>query len=438
MTLRSYPMPLRISFALAVVLCSWLPCAARAKILVGPDLGNAFLPTLFPVSLAVLEDGSFALAGTTSVAASHGGDEEYHAQFVVQTYSPSGRPQGAPFMPQLAATPPADNGGIGSLGDHYFVSWQHHANQTSRATMLGERGQVLTAPFAFPNSAIDFYTLYERYGHAPSWHFLPSFYYDGGIGPITGEPISQARVQAYGSDGRPIGVPVALGPRPGWVFIDDLAISGNGAFVVASKRCTEDFSSCADGVQLFKKDGLPSTPFVTFGVPTQTIGIIATGIAPNGDFVLVWDEEQNGMPELFLRLFDRRSVALTDAIGVAVVPQGGFFRTTVRAHGNSFVLAWTLIKPNDDVSDSDDFYLSEFLTASRRLTPPVLLAHSDHFPQPTGSNNISGPGYTFEMNDSGHGILAWSTFDENLAFTGHLRLITVQGDRSAEEANGDR
>ncbi len=408
-----------------------MPSTANAKIMAGPDIGNAFLPLLFPVSLAVLEDGSFALGGTTSIPATGGGPEEFHAQFAVQPYSPWGRPLGTPFMPQVAATPPADNGGIGSLGDHYFVSWQHHANQTSRATLLGKGGQTLTAVFAFPNSAIDFYALYDRYGHAPTWHFLPSFYYDGGANPITGEHIDQVTVQAYGADARPIGLPVDLGPRPGWIFVNDMAINGDGSFVVASHRCSEDFSSCVNGVQVFKKDGRPLTPFSTRGVPSLFYGGMTAEIAESGQFILVWGTKAG----LALGLFDRHGLPISDTIALPAAPPGasGSFQVRARRHGNDFILSWALI----DADGSDDFYLSEFLSTSRTLTPPVLLAHGDHFPQPAGSNNLSGAGYSFEMNDSGRGVLAWTTFDEHFVFKGHLRLITVAGDRGADEANGD-
>ena len=434
MTRRFQRVASRLNFALALAVGSSIPCMAEATIVAGPDIGNAFLPTLFPVTVAVLEDGSFALSGTTISPASDGGPQDERAQFAVQAYSPRGRPLGAPFLPQVAATPPADNGGIGSLGDHYFVSWQHHANQTSRATLLGKAGQMLTPAFAFPNSDIDFYALYDRYGHAPTWHFLPSFYFDAGTNPTTGESISQANVQAYGADGRPIGMPAGLVTRPGWDFIDDLAINGDGSFVVASQRCAEDFSSCANGVQIFKPNGRPATPFLTSGVPPpETISVIVTGVAPSGEFVLVWGEEENGMAELFLRLFDRSGRALTDAINVTAAPGPAAFRPAVRRHGDDFVLAWTFIHDS-----SEDFYLSEFLSASRRVTPPILVAHGDDFPQPAGSNNISVPGYTFEMNDAGRGVLAWTTFDELFTFTGHLRLITAEGDRSAEEQTDER
>ncbi len=105
---------------------------AEAKIVVGPEMGNALLPVIFPANVAVLEDGSFAIGGTTIIPSTDGYPQDGHGQFVVQTYSPAGNPLGAPFMPELTANPPADNGGIGSLGDHYFVSWQGSALSSNR------------------------------------------------------------------------------------------------------------------------------------------------------------------------------------------------------------------------------------------------------------------------------------------------------------------
>ncbi len=399
---------------------------AQARIEVGPDLGNDFLPFAFPVSLAVLEDGEFALSGTILLVPA-GNPQASHAQFVVQTYLVDGRPSGSSFMPQLAANPPADNGGIGSLGDRYFVSWQRSQLQTSRATLLSRNGQVLAKPFGWPNSDIELYASYERYGHGPSWDFLPSFYYNGGINPIDGETLSQATVRAYSATAAPIGQPAVLGTGSGWVFIDDLAINGDGTFVVVSQRCATDFSSCAEGVEIFWPDGEPRVPFSTLGVPAGRIdGAIVIGVAQSGQFMLLWGEGKEGTSErLLARLFDDRAMPITDTFRVAQapIPLSGFDPKIYR-RGDDYVIAWTLIR---DDTGAFDFYLSEFSSASHLLSEPTLIAHSYDLPEPSGSNNISAAGYTFEISDSGHGVVAWSTFDENYIFTGHLRLITVQG-----------
>lgn len=428
------PLPRRsaragILAAVLAITASGRPGAAQVKIAAGPDVGNAFLPTIWPVTVAVLEDGSFAFAGTTSVSPD-GYPQDGHAQFIVQTYSPDASPAGGFFMPQPHANPPADNGDIGSLGDHYFVSWQRYLLQTSRATMLSKEGQVIATPFRWPNSDIELNSVFQRYGHAPAWDFLPSFYYDAGKIPITGDSFSQATVQAYSAAAVPIGRPAAVRPDSGWAFIDDLAINGDGTYVVVSQRCAANFSSCVEGVQVFTADGEPLVPFSTAGMPTTFYGgTMVVALAPGGDFLLVWGTKTGG---LSARLFDRQGRPLTTEVQIAQEPQGayGFSQVAVRRKGNNFVLFWGL----DKTDDSYDSYLSILSSSVHYLVPPTLITHSYHRPTPSGSNNILPAGYTFEMNDAGHGVLAWSTFDENYNYTGHLRLITVEdGGTNAHE-----
>src|SRR5260370_27180415 len=148
--------------ALGMAASCWIPAVAEAKIVVGPEMGNALLPVIFPANVAVLEDGSFAIGGTTIIPSTDGYPQDGHGQFVVQTYSPAGNPLGAPFMPELTANPPADNGGIGSLGDHYFVTLQPSQQQppTSRAAMLSREGEGLAKPFRLPNSYLQFFSFY--------------------------------------------------------------------------------------------------------------------------------------------------------------------------------------------------------------------------------------------------------------------------------------
>lgn len=423
------PPPALILSAVLAIAAGGRTGVAQVRIVAGPDIGNALLPVIFPPSVAVLEDGSFAIAGTTDIPSSDGYPQDGHAQFVVQTYMPGGTPLGGLFMPQPLANPPADNGDIGSLGDRYFVSWQRLELQTSRAATLSREGRVLAMPFSWPNSDTEFYASYQRFGHAPSWDFLPSFYYTAGTIPTTGESFSQATVQAYSAAAEPIGRSAPLRPSPGWAFIEDLAINGDGTYVVFFQRCTADFSSCAEGVQVFTAAGEPLTPFSTLGVPTTFYGALAAGVAPSGDFLLVWGTKRGG---LSARLFDRRSRPLTGEMQIAQEPpvEVGFFRVQVRRKGDYFVLSWTLVKPDG----SNDFYLSVVSSTAQYLVQPTLLAHSYDRPTLSGSNNISAAGYTFEMNDSGHGVLAWSTLDENYNFTGHLRLITVEDDGTSAPA----
>jgi hypothetical protein len=422
MRLPRIPAPTIVFSAFLAIAVGAQSGTAQIGIVAGPDAGNALLPVIFPPTVAVLEDGSFAIAGTTDLPSTDGYPQDGHAQFVVQTYSPDATPMGGLFMPQPVANPPADNGDIGSLGDRYFVSWQRLQLQTSRATMLSKDGRVIATPFSWPNSNIEFYASYQRYGHAPTWDFLPSFYYDAGTSPVTGDIFSQATVQAFSGAAKPIGRPATLASRPGWAFVDDLAINGDGTYVVVSQRCTADFSSCTEGVQVFAAGGEPLIPFSTVDIPSTFYGGLAAGVAPSGNFLLVWGTKTGG---LSARAFDRRGRPLTGEVHIAQAPQGaaGFFRVQVRRRGSDFVLVWTLIEPDD----SFDFYLSVVSSTVQYLVQPTLLAHSYDRSTPSGSNNISAAGYTFEMNDSGNGVLAWSTLDENYNFTGHLRLITVEG-----------
>ena len=77
------------------------PRIGEAGIVLGPDTDLPFLADHYFVSVAVLEDGSFALGGTTTVEPD-GNPQDGHPQFQVQAYSPEGAPLGEPFIPQPA------------------------------------------------------------------------------------------------------------------------------------------------------------------------------------------------------------------------------------------------------------------------------------------------------------------------------------------------
>ncbi len=243
---------------------------ATAQVSIGPDVKVQFMTEAYDVSVAVLDDGSFALAGTTVVADSSpaGG----HAQFEVQRYTADGSPYGTAYVP----SPLGDDGSVGSLGDHYFVSWRQTPRNKSFATLLSSDGKMEDETFRWINSQAEYYALDYRYSGAPGHAFLPVTYTAVGSDEF-GNPIYIPRIQAFGSNGQPLGHPAALFGKPGTISIDDTAMAGDGRYVVVEDLCYDQegpLRNCGSGFQIFRSSGRPETDFLTESVPTS--------IAPDG------------------------------------------------------------------------------------------------------------------------------------------------------------
>jgi len=387
----------------AALLAAGGAAPASAAITVAPPLDVPFLSNHYFQSVAVLEDGSFALSGATLYPIP---DEDGHTQFEVQAYAPDGSPIGVKYSPQPAF--PSDTGGIGSLGDRYFVSWQHYAAKGSRATFLSREGVVLAPPFSWPNSEMPSYQLYYRYGPGPRWRFLPIvFHFKGGDQLENLQP----SVQVHGPDAQPLGPPIALASHASRTYEIDMAMNGDGRFVVVYQRCPKSFPvrPCLTGLQVFDGSGQAQTEFLTHGVKQDSL---VAGIAPAGQILLFWSSGTDPKAALFFAgLFDKDGSPITRSLLVRRVPlPGGFIQQVHALSGGSFLLSW--IEINQDGTTS--FFLSEFDPATRRVSPPTMVA----------TDQLAADGYRFEITGSGKGVVAWTSFAGDV-FTGHARLITA-------------
>jgi hypothetical protein len=396
--------------------CLWLaPRIGEAGIVLGPDTELSFLADHYFVSVAVLEDGSFALGGTTTVEPD-GNPQDGHPQFQVQAYSPEGAPLGEPFIPQPAY--PVDTGSIGSLGDHYFVSWQHYLDRISRARMLSREGQVMARAFGWPNSDIEFYGSYDRYGAGPAWAFLPIIYRQAGVDAL-GNTIRAPTLQAYGPDAKPLGPAALVAGRQWLVRIDDAAINGEGRFVVVTDQCLRKANAtCRRVLQVFDATSRPQTPLLGAGLPPLTENNTPPLVAmdPAGGFLELWDQGTATLDTLLLRTFDRSGTpgaALTTLAKVKLPSDLAVPARVVAIGGGRYAIFWGVYHSGDG---TETLYLSEFHLPDL-LDPPVPIA--------TNASLGGLDPYHLAINDSGHGVVVWVTVDQDNVFTGHLRSITI-------------
>jgi hypothetical protein len=382
-------------------------------LVVGPTVRAPFLDDHYAVTLAILEDGAFALSGTTTIVTPN--PQGGYPQFEVQLYGPTGSSL-ASFVPR----PPATTGGVGSLGTKYLLTWQYFPDQT-RASFLTASGGLQDTPFAWPDSQIEYYAAYYRYGAGPTYRFLPIVFYVAG--QLGGEPNYQPILQVNGPDAVAIGPPLALAPRLDWVFLRDAAINGNGRFVVLYQRCPKPISAstCINVLQIFRGAGEEESPPLTSDYPFYTLGLNAA-IENGGAILLEWSLPSyvNLNTPLFVRLLDPHGSPLTAPMrvtGPVIGPQA------VRALENGdFVFTWQTETEDRAGNFSTGFHACYFDTAARQFRAPVLVAQ----------DYLAAEGFHFEMNASGRGLVTWTTF-ENGIFTGHYKHLDVASSQAPAE-----
>jgi hypothetical protein len=388
----------------------FLASAARAEIVVGPEIDLPFLAGAEFPSLALLDDGSFAIAGWQLVQ--------------MQAYSRDGLPAGAPLVPQPYGT----YGGVGSLGISYFLSWQHLALATGAPRTLAEivsrGGEPLAGPLAWPNSEIDDYFLYYRFGGGPDHAFVPVFYHQDGVNQFD-NPIWIPSLLEYGDDARATGHLVMLAKlQPNWlVTIDDVGVNGDGRIAVMSDQCPINATlpqQCGRGLQIFGPSGRAATPLLTDGVPQPlnrdgaAVGLAALGIDPQGKVLVMWGIGVS-TSQLEAQLFNREGAAISGLMSVAPLDEdAGLLK--VRAIGDGqFALAYLVLHEDGSIA----IRVSEF-QAGIGFAEPVTIVSRIPLTS-VGSGFVS---LLFEANTSGHGIVAWRTIDEKLDFHGHAKVIT--------------
>lgn len=384
----------------------------------GPTLDVPFLANHYFQTVAVLADGSLAISGTTTTPG-----EQSHPQFEVQTYDADGLSLGGPFVPEKGKT--VDTGGVLPLSDHYFVSWQHYLAKTSAGTFLSRTGDPLTPPAVWPNSDIEYYHAYYAHGARPTYRFLPVMYHLDGVDPLD-NPIRQPTLQVHGSDATPIGAPVSFSSGPSRIYIDQMAINGEGRFVIVYQRCAKAFvpvKPCPLGLQVFAATGQPQTPLLTGNVPQaesaqgSLSGGVHVGIEPGGKFLLLWTLQINtNLYRLFARLFGPTGAPLSQPLQLAEAPAPGIFEEQVRGLADgSFALAWAV------AGDAGSFalYVSRFDPFSLQASPPLLIT----------TDRLAAEDYHFDVNDSGQGILTWVTYhpeNPDNVFAGYAKLLNFR------------
>jgi hypothetical protein len=408
-------------WGLAAALVLLGPRAALAGITAGPAVDVPWLAEVDfdTVSAAVLEDGSFAIAGSEIVELS---PQSSSALFVVQFFDSRGTPKGEPVS--VFAGRGAAVGGVGSLGDHYFVVWSLAFPGETRAAFFDESGKQRGRSFSWPVSATPIFHKSYRYGQAPSWSFLPIIYYQNGLDPGS-TPFYEPTLQLFGSDAQPLGPAsrLAAGRR---IYLEDAAVNGTGSFVVLSTQCSRDFKTgkpCVRGIQLFDGSGLPTTPFLTRRIAqlvsgdATVNGRFSAAIGPPGEVLLTWVTGVfQPVSRLVARLYDPLGSAASAVLPVAEAGDPGPIPLPKGAQAlddGNFVLAWDVYSPSDRRST---IFLRELATTSLRLAEPVSVA--------TGFL----AGSLFELAGSGHGVVVWGTRDTAAGgpVAGQLSVIEVK------------
>lgn len=396
------------------------PRSAAGEIVLDPVIDVQQVAYDF-VSLAILEDGSFALAGGYP--------------FQVQVFSPAGVPLGKPYVP----SPGKPYGGLGSLGRRYFVSWQrpvYHPLPTTDATFLGSGGEVLARPFRWPDSEIEDYGRYYRYGSPPDEAFLAVTYHQDGLDYLQ-NPIWVPTLQVYDEDAQPVGhhATIAKAGQDWALWLFDAAINGQGRFAIlslqnscpprtagcpAAPRQTEDATEleCIYGMQSFSAAGHALSPLLTEGLRPFTGGCNSSSgpallaMDPLGSILVLGQISSRDRVNQVGRLFDRDG---TPGSPVMLLPgsRTGLVPFKLRAIGAGH-FAFVSLRVNDDGSTS--ILLSDFHIGTG-------------FSEPIEVSQVTVPGATlergplFEITASGRGLVAWATVDDAGAFHGFVRPV---------------
>jgi hypothetical protein len=398
----------------AVVVCcaAWLGgSSAAAAISAGPVVSMPFMVEHYYVSAAVLDDGSFALAGTTVVADSS--PQGSHPQFEVEFFSATGRALPDRLVPQ----PVGDEGGIGSLGDHYFVSWRRTLAERSFADLVGGDGVPLASASPWLNSQADFYQQFYRYGAGPAHAFLPVTFRSEGA-TLFGDAIETPMVIAYNASARPLGHAAGLASG----LLDDAGIDGGGRIITVESRCPGSATSweqCARGIQIFRPFGGLETSWLTDGVPAwldargNATSHAEVAAAQDGSFLVVWAAGVfTDTPSILARLFQVDGAPASEVMQVAqrspsnLGGYGGLM--TLGLQDGHFALSW-VASTSANATEISVVELSE-----TRVSPTLTVAAS------------SAGTYVLSLNPTGHGILAWISVDPQTgALSGSAEAITA-------------
>lgn len=396
------------------------PRAAQAGVAVAPSQDLALLRTsdAQSLSIAVLEDGSFAI-GANEARPFQPGNPRF--RFVVQFYSSEGRPLGEPVSPGGNSHVP--RGGVGSVGDRYFVTWENFRGVTTSG-FYDSQGERLGRPFSWPRSEASYFPRWYRFSPEPSHRILPLVFRQVGT-DSSDRPILKPIVQVFDRRAHPLGAAFDLEPISAnrTIEIEALAINGQGRFLVVSLQCPGSPWSqqpCLRGVQVFDRAGRVLKAFSTEGVqqltsgPDRAVGFHA-GVLNNGSYALSWiDGFEAGDFRFLMRPYDRGGMPTASPIVIAETGSDPISTTILENTGvGGFLASWLVFSQGGPTAT---VYLRQINASGTRLGEPILVA----------ADEISA-GPVLAINSTGHGVIAWPTRHEQV-FGGRFSLITVTPD----------
>ena len=374
------------TIALALV----APPPALAAISAGPPIQ---VPWLIGInffgaasSLAVLDDGSFAIAAVDFFLVS---EQDFSAELLVQFFRSNGAAQ---TRPTALIRPPAvvDSAGIGSVGDRYLLVSKN--DKRAYALFYSKQGTSLDTPIRWPYSDIPFFITYYRFGAAPLWRFLPITYRVTGHDQ-EGHPFYSSFVQVADADGLRLGAPVELP-------VLDAAINGSGQFVVVESAC----SGCnTQGIQIFDSAVKPLTPFLTAGVPQlyepggvqNSLPLVA--INTQGQILLAWvaHVEEPTARRLVARLFDETGSPVSDVLQLTPPANAlSLEAEPIALDDGSFLFAFIT---QSLTSLSAKVFIERFDPRTQSVDEPIVLA----------AGHLGGA--MLAVNGSGKGVYVWQT-----------------------------
>jgi hypothetical protein len=138
---------------------------------------------------------------------------------------------------------------------------------------------------------------------------------------------------------------------------------------------------------------------------------------PGGKFLLFWAVQvTTNLYRLFVRLFDSQGAPLSQPLQVAEVPPAGFVEEHVRGLADgSFALSWAVAGDPGIFS----LYVSRFNPFTLEASPPILIT----------TDRFAAEDHHFDVNESGQGIVAWSTYhpdNPGNVFAGFAKLLTFR------------
>ncbi len=389
--------------------------AASAAVILGPPIEVPSLPGYDQPhdspSLAVLNDGSFAVARTT-----------YSRGFEILFYGSDGNLLREPVIvhPDRSPGPGPFHGGVGAFGDRYLVTWQVFGRGKAHAAFFSRSGERIGRIFPWPYSETLYaYSLFH-FARGHRGRVLPFFSFLFGEDRF-GFPVYGYWSRVFGPDGRFLGDPVELVTRRHVLGVEDAALDETGRFVVAFLRCPRDPLSrqpCTRGLQRFDGAWRPRSALREEGLPPVSDrvgpGRVSLGLARTGDHLVSWTEVAGSFPDhevrVLARLFRRDGSPTPRVLRLNGPGAHATILPAVRVtHSRTFVVAWA----DSPEGFGFDLYMRD--VDGRTGKPGELL----HFASVPGTPDVASRLYAFDlqMNSTGRGVI-W--------YGDHFQLVTVE------------